>query len=171
MRLLTGRKARQFFQLIEAVTERVGSTVYLVPFCIMLLITFEVVLRYVFNSPTIWIWPINGQLIGLAILFAGGYALLHGRHIRIELLHKRFGSRLKSVSNVLTLFFFLLFVGVLLWQGYEMAEISFTNREQLTGVFRMPIYPLKMVIPLAVLLFLLQGVASFFLRKGNIEPE
>jgi len=166
-----GRKVRQFFQLIEVVTEKVGSTVYLIPFCIMLLITFEVTVRYVFNSPTIWVWGINGQLIGLTILFAGGYALLHGRHIRIELLQKRFGSRLKLVSNMLSLFCFLFFVGVLVWQGYEMAELSFTSREQLTGIFRMPIYPLKMVIPVAALLFLLQGVASFFLRKDIIEPQ
>jgi len=166
-----GKKVRQFFQLIEVVTEKAGSISYLLAYCIMLLIAGEVAVRYIFHSPTVWVWPINQQLFGLIGLFSGTYALLYGRHIRIEILYKRFGSRLKLGSNVLSLSLFLLLMGVLVWQGWVMAESSFTFRQQLPGLFKMPLYPLKMVIPVAVLLFLLQGVAGFFLRKDINKPS
>lgn len=166
-----GKKVRQFFKIVDSATEKVGSTLSLITLCIVLLIVFEVTARYVFNSPTDWAWPIIKQLFGVITLFAGGYALLHGRHIRIEIFYERFNSRMKVVSNVLTLIFFLLFIGVLIWQGYVMAKLSFSSGEHITGIFQLPLYPLRMVIPVAALLFLLQGMASFFLRKGVNEPS
>jgi len=170
MRLPVGRKVRQFSQLVEVATDKVGSTFYPFLLVIMLLTTFEVTMRYVFQNPTFWVWSVNKQLFGLVTLFAGGYALLYGRHIKVEILQTRFGSRLKLGSNVLSLVLFVLFLGVVAWQGYLMAAASFASREQLVGLFKMPLYPLRMLIPVAALLFLLQGVASFLLRK-DIQPH
>ena len=152
-------------RVIDAVTEKIGRAISLIALPIMLMIAVEVVARYVFNSPTRWAWPLSTHLFGVLALFGGAYALLHGRHIRVDVLYERFGSRLKLVSNVLTAVCFLLFIGLLVWQGCVMAEMSVGSREVIRGIIHFPVYPLKILVPVAAFLFLLQGIAVFLRRK------
>lgn len=160
-----GKAANIFFRLTDAVTENVGRAISLIALPIMFIIAIEVVARYVFNSPTRWAWLVSTHLFGVLSLFGGAYALLHGRHIRVEVLYERFGSRLKLASSLLTAVCFLAFIGLLVWQGYVMAEMSVGSREVLRGMIHFPVYPLKILIPVAAFLFLLQGIANFWRRK------
>jgi TRAP-type mannitol/chloroaromatic compound transport system permease small subunit len=161
-----GKEGNIFSRLIDAVTEKVGRAIGLIALPIMLIIAIEVVSRYVFNSPTRWGWQVTTHLFGVLALFGGAYALLHGRHIRVEIFYEHFGSKLKLVSNLLTAIFFLVFIGLLVWQGYLMAEISVRSREVIRGIIHFPVYPLKILIPVAAFLFLLQGIAN--LLRGKI---
>ena len=132
---------------------------------IMLIIAFEVVSRYFFNHPTRWAWPMATHLFGVLALFGGAYALLHDRHIRVEILYVNFGRRMKILSYVLTIICFILFLGFLTWHGYEMAMMSINSKEAIRGIIHFPVYPLKTLIPVASFLFLLQGLAMFVRRK------
>jgi TRAP-type mannitol/chloroaromatic compound transport system permease small subunit len=105
--------------------------------------------------------------MGVLSLFGGAYALLHGRHIRVEVLSERFGSRLRLASAVLTAVCFLLFIGLLVWQGYVLAAMSVAGREVIRGIIHFPVYPLKILVPVATLLFFLQGIAVFLQRKSK----
>ncbi len=161
-----GRMVDLFSKVIDTVTERTGRAISLIALPIMLIITLEVIARYFFNSPTRWAWPLSSHLLGLLSLFGGAYALLHGSHIRVEVLAERFGTRLRLVSLVLTALCFLLFIGLLVWQGYALAAISLKSREVIRGIIHFPVYPLKILVPVATLLFFLQGIA-LFLRRGR----
>lgn len=152
-------------RFINAATEKLGRAVSLIALLVMLLIGMDVILRYSFNSPTIWGWPVNQQLFGVLSLFGGVYAFLHNRHIRVEVLYERFGPKMKLVSFWLTVLCFVIFLGVLLWQGCRMAITSAIGSEFLSGPFKLPLYPLKILIPLVVLLFLVQGIATFLRSK------
>jgi TRAP-type mannitol/chloroaromatic compound transport system permease small subunit len=61
---------------------------------------------------------------------------------------------------------FLVFIGVLAWQGALMAVISLMCGERASGTFHIPLYPFKMLIPIAAFLFLLEGIADFFRKKS-----
>jgi len=158
-------KVKRFFSLIDAVTEKIGRGISLLILVMMLVTAVEVIARYVFNNPTVWVWPINRQLFGVYILFGGIYTLLHGGHIRVEVFYNRFSAKMKSVAGVIALICFLSFLGVLFWQGTWMAGNSLMCGERASGAFRIPLYPFKTLVPIAALLFLLQGIVNFF-RKG-----
>lgn len=151
---------------VDAVNEWAGRiTCYLI-FVITVLITTEVVSRYVFNYPTNFVWPLNRQLFGVFILFAGGYALKHDGHVRIEILYKHFPKKLKTVANGVALVAMVSFLAVLVWQSAWMGLNSLSMGERIPGGFRLPLYPFKLLIPVAVILFLLQGIVQHFK-----EPE
>ena len=156
---------RLFAKIIETVTEKTGRAISLIALPIMLIIAIEVVARYFFNHPTRWAWSVATHLFGVLSLFGGAYALLHGRHIRVEILYERFGSRLKLLSHILSAICFILFIGLLVWQGIVMAEMSIRSREVIRGIIHFPVYPLKTLLPVATFLFLLQGIAIFLRRN------
>jgi TRAP-type mannitol/chloroaromatic compound transport system permease small subunit len=166
-----GRIADVFTKVIDTVTEKTGRAISLIALPIMLIISIEVVARYFFNSPTRWAWPLSTHLFGVLALFGGAYALLHGSHIRVEVFYERFGPKLKWFSHVLTAACFLLFIGLLVWQGYVLAETSVRGREVIRGIIHFPVYPLKVIVPVATLLLLLQGIAISLRRKSKQLPN
>lgn len=152
------------FNLVDTITEKIGKPASLLVFIMMLITTTEVVGRYVFNHPTIWAWPLNRQIFGLFILAAGAYTMSKGEHIRIEILYDHFPRKIKFIARMITLACFIIFMGVLLWQTSWMGWNSLMMGEKLAGAFRMPLYPFKLLIPIGVFLFLIQGIVVFTKR-------
>ena len=153
------------FNLISRVTEAIGKPASLLVFIMMLITSTEVIGRYVFNSPTTWAWPLNRQIFGVFILVAGAYTMSKREHIRIEILYDHFPPKIKLLARAIALASFVIFMGVLVWQGSWMGWNSLMMKEKLAGAFRMPLYPFKILIPIGALLFLLQGIAVYFRRN------
>ena len=146
---------------INMISEKAGVAASYLTMVMMTIISFEVLSRYLFNSPTKWAWLTCKQLFGLFILFAGVYTMSQKAHIRIEILYDRFSPRMKFISKMISMFLFAFFIGCLIHQGSWMALESLAVREKATGVFPMPLYPLKLLIPIVSILFLLEGIVVF----------
>lgn len=152
---------------IDMISEKAGIAASYLTMVMMTIISFEVLSRYLFNSPTKWAWLTCKQLFGLFILFAGVYAMSKKAHIRIEIFYTHFSPKVKFISKMISLAFFAFFMGCLIYQGTWMALESLAVREKATGVFPMPLYPLKLVIPLVSILFLLEGIVIFSRKKNK----
>ncbi|MFH0725634.1 MAG: TRAP transporter small permease subunit [Pseudomonadota bacterium] len=150
---------------IETGIIRFGNVVSFLILIIMFFTTYEVLARYLFNRPTSWVWLINRQLFAIFALVGGAYTMAHGMHIRIEMLQERYGPVMKIVVRFLGLFCLFAFLGVLVWEGASLGWFSFGNREYTPGNFKMPLYPVKLFLPLATFLFLIEGIVCFFKKK------
>ena len=156
---------KSFFNLIDMISGKIGDGLSILIIVIMFFTTIEVVLRYVFNSPTIWVWPLSRQIFGVYILFAGIYAMSKNAHIRIEIIYNLLPKRMKQIASILGMLSFISFMGVLIWQGAWMGQNSLSSGETAHGAFRIPLYPLKILIPVAAILFLLEGI--YILSKNK----
>ena len=145
---------------VEKVSEKAAKLFCYVVFLMMAVTTVDAVARYFFNHPLQGLWILNRQLFGLFILFAGVYTMFRGDHIRIEILYDHFPAKLRTVAKGLALASAVLFLGVLVWQSSWMGLNSFKMRELWQGASRLPLYPLKLLIPVVVFLFLLQAIIS-----------
>lgn len=162
-----GKRVKRFIVLVDAVAEKSGKAVSLLIIVMMAITVIEVVARYAFHNPTNWAWPINCQLFAIFALFGGAYTLLQGGHIRVEILYNRFRPKMKLIARLIALACFLMFIGVLVWQGGLMARISLMSGEWTSGGFRIPFYPFRMLLPIIACLFLLEGIADFIRKKSG----
>lgn len=123
--------------------------------------SLEVFLRYVFERPTIWAWDVNGQLLAIMVVMCGGYALLNGLHVKVDVIVGRIPPRIGTVIDLLTalLFFFLCYVAIS--QCWHQAWTSVAIRETKSSIWGPPIYPLKVMFVVGCLLLFLQGLAKF----------
>jgi TRAP-type mannitol/chloroaromatic compound transport system permease small subunit len=160
------KRLNSIFNVIDAISEKTSKIISLLIFVVMVITTVEVVGRYVFNHPTVWAWPINRQIFGVFILFAGIYAMSKEDHIKVEILYDHFSPKMKKIARWIAMVSFLCFMVALVLQGSRMGWNSFIVREKLTGAFPIPLYPLKLLIPIAAFLFLLEGIVVFS-RKNN----
>ncbi|MBE0613021.1 MAG: TRAP transporter small permease subunit [Burkholderiales bacterium] len=144
-----------------------GYTILLVTFAVL----YEVVARSLFNLPTTWSNESVIYVSAVAYLLSGGYALLYHRHVRIDLVHERFSPKARARLDLVTFVFFLLYVGTLTWVGGQMAWDSFSQSETTGTPWNPLIWPVKLAIPLAGLLLLLQGVANLLREIGLVEKK
>ena len=150
----------RFADRIDTINEWAGkiSAWFIVP--LTLIVTLDVTLRYVFNRPTIWAWDINVQFLAVLVIMGGGYVLLKGGHIGVDVLVAGLSQRKRAMVDV-ALFPLLAFaLGALLWETIGEAWSSIKIQELYSGVFNPPVYPLRVVIVVGVLLLLLQGISQ-----------
>ncbi len=152
---------------IEALIDGLGKWVSLLIVLIMAITTWEVISRYLFNRPTTWAWLVNRQLFGLFILMAGAYTLVHRSHIRIEMIYERYPDRVKTIVQYLSFAALVVFVGALVWQGAIMGLDAFAVKERAAGMFKLPLYPLKLLIPVFGVLFILAGIPVFLRKRSH----
>lgn len=82
---------------------------------------YEVIARYVFNSPTNWAHESMYLMFGMQYLIAGAYAMLTESHVRVDILYANFSARSRAMVNLLTSVFFFIFAGTLLVTCYIFA--------------------------------------------------
>jgi len=84
-------------------------------------ITYDVVLRYVFVAPTHWALEVNTFLLAFLCVIPAGDVLRLGSQIRITFLLDRLKPAVKARLNILRAAAGLFFCGILIWTGTDMA--------------------------------------------------
>ena len=158
--------------IVDKVNNCVGEVISFGFIVMLFIMLFEVVRRYIFNSPTIWAWDVNGLLFSTVLVLGGGYVLLHKGHVRLDILFERYSPKRRLIADIATFPVFFIFLSVMVWQGWRMASSSLDMREHTLGFFAAPIYPTKIAFVVATVLLLLQGVAILTrnviaLKKGK----
>ncbi|MBL8705357.1 MAG: TRAP transporter small permease subunit [Rhodospirillales bacterium] len=133
-----------------------GFSVVLVTIAAM----WEIVARSFFGQATIWANETTIYLSAMTYLIAGGYALRHRRHVRIDVVYLMLSRRAQGRLDLLALLLFCVYAITLVWIGGEIAWTSILQREGTGTPWDPPIWPVKLAIPLAGLLLLLQGLAN-----------
>lgn len=126
------------------------------------LISWEVFSRYVLDNPHPWAFDVMIMLYGALFMMAGAYTLSKNGHVRGDVLYGFFPPRLQAALDLLLYFvFFIPGVVALVWAGYTYAEESWAINEHSTiTADGPPIYPFKMVIPIAGAFLLAQGLVE-----------
>ena len=151
-----------FIHTIEGLSQWVGRAF---GWCIMILtlsVCYEVFVRYVLNSPTVWAFDMMVQMYGALFLMAGAYALAQDAHVRGDVLYRLFSVRWQArVDFTLYILFFFPGMIALFWYGWEIASDSWRVKEvSWNSPARIQIYFFKTLIPLAGFLLMLQGLAE-----------
>ncbi len=157
---------------IDSLSEKTGRLVaFLIPLLAVVEV-YEVVVRYIFNSPTVWASELSAMLFGIFILLGGAYTMRQGGHVNMDIIYSRFSPKNRALIDIFTFLLFLIFVGVLLWKGWETAWRSIKLLEHDSTEWGPPLYPFKLMLPLGAALLLLQGLAKLardvrILMKGG----
>lgn len=153
-------RTKTLLAAIDTLNAAVGKRVVLVVLLMMGIIAYEVTARFVFNRPTVWASETTSLVFGVMVAQLGGYALLHGQHVRVDILFAPLSDRRKAIVDTATSVFGFVFIGALLWYSTVAALDSVRTREVSETVFSPPLYPLRIVLAVGVLLLFLQMVAK-----------
>ena len=125
---------------------------------IFVLLMADVSMRYLVGSAAIWTAEFAQLIFGAYAVIAGGYLLVERAHVNVDIIYGKFSRANKAVVDLATSFLFFLFLAVLIWQGVDMAWDSAAKFERSSSLWNPHIWPVKVIIPVAAVLLLLQGL-------------
>ena len=159
----------RFCDRIDRLNEWAGLFWGFTIIAVTLAVLYEVVARTVFGAPTSWGNETTIYLSAMAYLLAGGYALLHRRHVRIDVIYEALSPRMRARLDAFTFVFFVAYMLTLIGYGGIDAWNSFSIGETTSTPWNPVIWPVKAAIPAAGLLLLLQGISNL-IRDLGLAP-
>jgi len=153
------RFVRNICDKIDAINYWAGTLSSYVIVAMVLMMTYEVVCRYVFNAPTIWSAEMNQYALCFISMMGGGYAILKDEHVRVDILYHRFSPRRQAAIDLLTWWLVIVFCIVLMWKGGDMAVEAFIKGEKSMGFINFPMFPSLSLVPIGAFLMLIQAIS------------
>ncbi len=164
MAKLTLREVRAGIERFTDLTGRATSWLVLV---IVVLMATNVLLRYLFSYGTVWAQELEWHLLAPLILFGMSYALLHGEHVRVDVLYAGFSPRKKLYVDLLSAMLSVAISLIIIWLSLHYVQQAWVIGEQSADPGGLPYrWALKALIPIGFLFLILQSIA---LALGTID--
>jgi TRAP-type mannitol/chloroaromatic compound transport system permease small subunit len=133
--------------------------------CVLILTAstcFEVFMRYVLNSPTVWAFDMSYMMYGALFMMSGAYAVSRNSHVRGDFIYRKWSNRTQAkVDLTLYLLFFFPAIFAMVYTGsqyaFESVRILESSVNSPAGV---PVWPLKTVIFVTGVTLLIAGAAE-----------
>ncbi|MBV1787690.1 TRAP transporter small permease subunit [Marinobacterium sp. D7] len=81
---------------------------------------FEILMRYLFNAPTIWVHESAAFIGGSLFVIGGAYALANDKHVRVVLIYDQVSPRVRCYLDIFHALAGLLFTGMLAYGAWMM---------------------------------------------------
>ena len=122
---------------------------------ILIAVTFlGVLMRYIFNSPLIWLQEVQLWSLISIVFFAGGAAFCNGSHVAIDFVVDKLSSKYKIVTEIIVMTITVLLMIYLAVNSLEYLELmAATNR--VTDILNIPYSIVYSVFPIGCLLIII----------------
>jgi TRAP-type mannitol/chloroaromatic compound transport system permease small subunit len=139
------------------------TTKYLIP-GIILVMLYEVFVRYVLFAPTLWANELSLWLAGVVYLIGGIYAMRVRSHIRIVMLYDIVSRRTQRIFDLIGVIVLVLYVIALVKGGMPDASRAFLKWEKFGTAWDPPIpATLKPLILISMILITLQAINNLII--------
>lgn len=149
---------------IDRFNDRVGRLVSWLVIAMVLLVSYDVTMRYLFLSGSVGLQELEWHLFSVIFLLGAAYTLRHEDHVRLDLFYQsRFMNdyRRAWVNLIGSLFFLIPFCALIIVSSVPFVQQSFMHMEGSPDPGGLPWrWLLKTAIPLGFALLILQGVAE-----------
>ena len=135
----------------------------------MLSISYEVIMRYLFNNPTTWVVDMSGLALYVFTLLGTGWVLREGGHTKIDILLMAFSKRTARRIEAVMLYLGSAVCGVLFLQTLTDAIETYQQKELLWLAVALPAHILAWLMPFGFLLLTIQFARSGWASTRTVQ--
>ncbi len=146
---------------IDTINTKQGdaTSLLILPLCIVVI--YEVIMRYVFNAPTIWGFEATTFLYGMHFMFGFSYTEVLEGNVKVDVFTSRMPEKPRAFLNLIThCVFFLPVFSCLTYYVFQYALTSTLQHEVNSTSWAPPIWPFKLIMAFCFFLLLMQGVST-----------
>lgn len=166
----------RFTRAIDWASEQSGTFVAVWTVNAVCVYFYEVVSRYLFDAPTIWAHQASYLMFGMQYLLAGAFTLLHGAHVRVDVIYSKLPQRGQIGMDIFTSTFFFIFALAMFGSCWQFFVNSLDMREVTDETWQVQFYPVKGAMVLGAILLTLAGLSKlikdvrlFAGRRGGVS--
>jgi len=162
------------FDLVDKLSIWIGKSVAWLLIGLILALTFDTFMRYLFSKPTVWAFDIAYMMGGSIMLLGMAWVTVRRDQVRVDIIYTRYSQKLKIiVDSVLNIFLFFPLYIMLIQRAIPRAIYSFTNQEfSEVGFWRPLMWPYRWMMVVALIMWVLAALVWVIkdlqkLRKGE----
>lgn len=157
-----GASSNKIIRAIDWISEHSGQFVAFWTINAVVFYAFEVIARYIFNKPTIWVHESSFLLFGMQYLLAGAYAYLYGSHVAVDIVYNKFPKRGQYGLDIFTSVFSFVFFLTLMGTSYGFMMDSIGMRERTMETWQIQYYPVKTMMVVGAILITLATISKLY---------
>lgn len=136
---------------------------------IMAITSYSVFMRYAFNRPDVWSYPLSAYLLCFVLFLATAHTLQHNIHVRVDFLlmilpHKA-AIFLSVVADILSALFLTLFA----WQLFRLFSTSLERGRVDETTLGWPLAAIQWVLPAGAVMMLITHLLLIVVRISKGE--
>lgn len=143
---------------IDSVSSLLGKTAMALTCLLVCSMLYEVIARYVFQSPTLWAFDLSYMLNGSIFLLAGAYSLKHEAHVRIDFLSTKLPLRFQQHLNAVVYAFIIgpIFIAFSWVSTHKAYKAFLTGEVENVSPWAPLVWPFYSIIALGLIAITLQ---------------
>lgn len=120
---------------------------------------FEVVARYFFKSPTIWVTDVCEQCMILLGSVGGAYSYLYDQFVRVDLFYEKLSLKNRALMDIITFSVFALFMYMVVMTNFVALQSAISMKAFSPTVLRIPYSWGRTAVLIGSVLLALQGIS------------
>jgi TRAP-type mannitol/chloroaromatic compound transport system permease small subunit len=146
---------------IDTFTTKQGDFTSMLIIPLLVVVLWEVLMRYGFNTPTSWGFEMTGFLYGMHYMFGISYTDVKNGHVRVDIFTSLASKKVQAVIGALTtlILFMPVMICMTIWST-RFAIYSVQGLERNSTSWAPAIWPYKIIMALCFGFLLLQGVSN-----------
>ena len=158
--------------IFDIVSVVIGRIAMIWTAIVVLVMFYEVVMRYVFQAPTLWANELSLWIASLVFLLAGLYAMQQRCHIRIYVIYDMFPRWMQRTADIISVSLICFFCFALIWGGFNDAWTRMLRMETFGTAWNPPLPgTLKPAILIMTLLVALQAVSNLIADWNEVQGD
>lgn len=161
-------------RVINSVNGWIGRTAAWLLLAATAISAANAIIRKTLNTlSNVWL-DAQWMLFSVVFLLCASWTLRDNEHVRIDVLSSRFSKRTRDWIDVIGHAFVLIpFCLIMIWTSVPFAQASIATNEQSFAAGGLPQWPVKLLVPVAFTLLLLQAISELIKRiailNGRME--
>jgi len=154
--------ARSYVRAMDKTSMFIGYFAMYLGVGLMAVLVFETISRTVFNRAHIWGMEVAEFIMAAYYLLGGGYSLILGGHVRMDLFYHRWTERGQARADALTYFPYMFFyLVVLIIGGITAIRYALVHHQHSYTIWAPPLAPIKFIMVFGMIIMFLQSFAEF----------
>jgi TRAP-type mannitol/chloroaromatic compound transport system permease small subunit len=157
--------------VLKKIISKTGKISSWFSLALVLLISTDVLLRYIFNFSTASLYEMEWHLFAIIFLLASPYTLQKNKHVRVDVFYNNFSKRKKNIIDLIGNIIFLIpFSFIIFYTSLPFVEDSYSILESSPDPGGLPYrFIIKSIIPIAFFLLMIQGILNAIKNYNNIK--
>jgi TRAP-type mannitol/chloroaromatic compound transport system permease small subunit len=161
---------RGLVRAVDNVSRLFGAIAAVLVIVLVVLMLYDVLLRYVFDAPTVWGNDLNTWLMGASFVLSIAYAMSTDSHVRVDLLYTSSNRHRIRIFDLIGLALIVLpTVAFLTWGLVDHFITAYRTGERSgTGGWNPITWPFKFILLVGFAIFTLQIAAEIIKRAASL---
>ncbi len=141
----------------------------------MLTISYDVAMRYIFGAPTTWSFEINRYMLIMVVFFGGPWALPAGGHVAVDIFTEKASEKGRAVMEIITSIMAIIYMLTFFIESTAFTIDAWQGNVRSTQYLGWPLWPMRSFLAIGsfflVLEFIFRLVRNIAVLTGKIQNK